>query len=87
MYVRRSHYICGQTVMEKLLDYLEEIRDLKKLCVVRFRDVQGMEAEVRGHIVKMDQVSGRDMIETDAGLLIGLDQIIAVDGRLSDDYC
>jgi len=44
-------------------------------------------SEIRAHIIKMDSVSGRDMIETDAGLTIGLDQIEAVNDQKPGNYC
>ena len=70
-----------------LKEYLEEQMDLKKICTIRFRDVQGMTTEIRGHIVKMEEVSGREIIETDAGFVIGMDQLIAVNDRASENYC
>ena len=68
-------------------DYLEEIRDLKKVCSISFRDLEGMLTVIRGRIVKMEEVSGREIIETDAGLAIGMDQIVAVNDRQQDNYC
>ena len=68
-------------------EYLEEIRDLKKVCSISFRDVEGMLTVIRGHIVKMEEVSGREIIETDAGFVIGMDQIVAVNDRQQDNYC
>jgi hypothetical protein len=68
-------------------EYLEEIRDLKKVCSISFRDVEGMLTVVRGRIVKMEEVSGREIIETDAGFVIGMDQIVAVNDRQQGHYC
>ena len=68
-------------------DYLEEIRDLKKTCSISFRDVEGMLTVIRGRILKMEEVSGREIIETDAGFVIGMDQIVAVNDRQQDNYC
>lgn len=70
-----------------LKNYLEEQMDLKKLCTIRFRDVQGAVTEIRGHIVKMEEVSGREIIETDAGFVIGMDQLIAINDRPAENYC
>jgi hypothetical protein len=70
-----------------LKHYLEEQMETKKTCHIKFRDVQGMVTDVRGHIVKMEEVSGREIIETDAGFIIGMDQIIAVDDRSAENYC
>ena len=73
--------------MEAFKEYLEEQKDLKRTCTIRFRDVQGMDTTIQGHIIRMDEVSGRDIIETDAGFVIGMDQIISVNDRLQDNYC
>jgi hypothetical protein len=71
----------------KLKEYLEEQMDLKNVCTIKFRDVQGMVTEIRGHIVKMEEVSGREIIETDAGFVIGMDQLISVNDRPAENYC
>ena len=68
-------------------DYIEEIRDLKKVCSISFRDVEGMLNLIRGKILKIEEVSGRDIIETDAGFVIGMDQIVAVNDRQQPNYC
>ena len=68
-------------------DYLEELMDLKRPCTIKFRDVQGAVTQVRGHIVKMEEVSGREIIETDAGFVIGMDQIISINDRPQANYC
>jgi hypothetical protein len=50
----------GETeVMDLLKDYLEEQMDLKRTCSITFRAVDGGVSTVRGHIVKIDTVSGR----------------------------
>jgi hypothetical protein len=72
---------------DAFLDYLEEIRDRKKVCSISFRDVQGMLTVIRGRILKIEEVSGREIIETDAGLVIGMDQIVAVNDRQQENYC
>jgi hypothetical protein len=73
--------------MEKFKDYLEEQMDLKRLCTIKFRDVQGAITSIKGHIIKMEEVSGREIIETDAGFVIGMDQIISVNDRQQANYC
>ena len=73
--------------MQSFKDYLEEQMDLKRSCTIRFRDVQGAVSEVKARIIKMDEVSGRQMIETDAGFAIGIDQIISINDRLQENYC
>jgi len=73
--------------MDSFKDFLEEQMDLKRPCTIKFRDVQGAIAVVKGHIVKLEEVSGREIIETDAGFAIGMDQIISVNDRLQENYC
>ncbi len=73
--------------MDSFKDYLEEQMDLKRPCTIKFKDVQGAIAVVKGHIVKMEEVSGREIIETDAGFAIGMDQIISVNDRPLENYC
>ena len=70
-----------------LKEYLEEQMDLKRTCTIKFRFVEGGITTLKGHIVKIDTVSGRDMIETDTGLIVGLDQIVEVNGKPSENYC
>lgn len=73
--------------MADFKDYLEELMDLKRTGTIKFRDVDGAVSEIRAHIIDVDEVSGRYMIKTDLGLTIGLDQIIAVNDRVQDNYC
>lgn len=73
--------------MDSFKDYLEEQMDLKRPCTIKFKDVQGAIAVVKGHIVKIEEVSGREIIETDAGFAIGMDQIISVNDRPLENYC
>jgi hypothetical protein len=67
--------------------FLEKQMDLKRTCSIRFRDVQGAVTTIKGHIIKMEEVSGREIIETDAGFVIGMDQIISVNDRPQENYC
>jgi len=71
--------------MDSFKDYLEEQMDLKRPCTIKFKDVQGAVTVIKGHIVKMDEVSGREIIETDAGFVVGMDQII--NDRAQENYC
>lgn len=73
--------------MNNLKEYMEEQMDLKRVVHIRFRDVQGALTDIRGRIVKMEEVSGREIIETDAGFVIGMDQIVAVNDRQSGNFC
>ena len=73
--------------MESFKDFLEEQMDLKRPCTIKFRDVQGAVTVIKGHIVKMDEVSGREIIETDAGCVVGMDQIISVNDKPQANYC
>ncbi len=73
--------------MDSFKAYLEEQMDLKRDCTIRFKFVDGGISTIRGHIVKMENVSGREIIETDAGLVIGMDQILEVNDRKPVNYC
>lgn len=73
--------------MDALKEYLEELMDLKRIASITFRSVEGGVSTVKGHIVKIDTVSGRDIIETDAGMVIGADQILEINGRRFENIC
>lgn len=73
--------------MMSFKDYLEEQMDLKRPCTIKFKDVQGAVTTIKGHIAKMDEVSGREILETDSGFVIGMDQIISVNDRPQENYC
>lgn len=73
--------------MDALKEYLEELLDLKRDASITFRAVDGGVSTIKGHIIKMDAVSGRDIIETDAGLVIGADQILEINGRRFENNC
>ena len=53
--------------MNTLKEYLEELMDLKKDSTIKFRSIEGGVTTVKGRIVKIDTVSHRDIVETDAG--------------------
>ena len=73
--------------MKELKNHLEELMDLKRVVSIRFRAVDGGVSETRGHIVKMETISHRDMIETDSGLVIGVDQILEINGQSFENIC
>lgn len=73
--------------MDILKEYLEELLDLKRPATITFRDVDGAVATIRGHLVNLSEVSGRTIIETDAGLVIGADQILEINGRRFENIC
>ena len=73
--------------MESFKNYLQEQMDFKRSCTIKFRDVQGAVTIIKGHIVKMEEVSGREIIETDAGFVIGMDQIISVNDHPQVNLC
>jgi hypothetical protein len=73
--------------MDALKEFLEELMDRKRLAAITFRAVDGGVSTIQCHIVKMDNVSGRDIIETDAGFVIGADQILEINGRRFENIC
>ncbi|MGZ3839219.1 MAG: hypothetical protein ACXVMS_12840 [Flavisolibacter sp.] len=73
--------------MDAFKEYIQEQMDLKRPCTIKFRSVEGGVSIIRAHIIDMSTVSERDMIETDAGFHIGLDQILQVNDRFPGNYC
>lgn len=73
--------------MEGLKEYLEELLDLKRTATITFRAVDGGVSTVKGHIVRLETVSGREIVETDAGMVIGADQILEINGRRYENNC
>ena len=73
--------------MDALKDYLEELMDLKRVATIKFRSVNGGVIEINGHIEKMEEVAGRNIIDTDAGFTIGDDQILEINGRSFENIC
>jgi hypothetical protein len=73
--------------MDALKEYLEELMDLKRSAAITFRSVEGGVSTVKGHVVKMETVSGRSIVETDAGMVIGADQILEINGRRFENIC
>jgi|GEM_PF-1964206 len=73
--------------MDRFKEYLEKQMDLKRPCTIKFRSVDGGVSTIKVHIIDMSTVSDRDMIETDAGIHIGLDQIVEVNDRMPENYC
>ena len=73
--------------MDAKKNYLEELMDLKRPAAIRFRSVEGSLTEIKGRIVKLEEVSGRLIVETDAGYVIGDDQIIEINGRSFENIC
>ncbi|RYZ52686.1 MAG: hypothetical protein EOO14_16400 [Chitinophagaceae bacterium] len=73
--------------MNSIKEHLEQLMDLKRVVNIRFRTVDGGVTELKGHIVKMENVSGREIIETDAGYVIGADQILEINGQTFENIC
>ena len=68
-------------------EYLEEMMDTKRVCTIRFKDVEGGVPTIRAHIIDIKTESTREMIQTDAGIHIGIDQLLQVNDRIPDNYC
>lgn len=73
--------------MDNFKAYLQEQMDLKRPCTITFRSVEGGVSTFKAHIIDMSTVAGRDMLETDAGFHIGLNQIVKVNDRVQENYC
>ena len=68
-------------------EYLEEMMDMKRECLIKFRDVEGGVAFLKAHILDVKTEATREMIETDAGIHIGIDSILQVNDRQQENYC
>ena len=73
--------------MQTFNDYMQELADGRKEADIRFRTVEGAVSQIRAHIIGYDAPAGRAMIETDAGIHIGIDQILEVNGRIQEKDC
>lgn len=73
--------------MADFKSYIEEVMDLKERCTIQFRSVEGAVSEISARIISMENAGGRDILDTDAGFSIGLDQIISINGRTAENYC
>lgn len=73
--------------MDDFKEYIQEQIDLKRPCTIKFRSVEGGVSVIKIRIIDMSTVADRDMIETEAGFHIGVDQIIEVNDKLRGDYC
>ena len=73
--------------MDTFKEYLEEQMDLKRPCTIKFRSVDGGISIITARITDMSSVADRDMIDTDACIHIGLDQIISVNDRQYENLC
>jgi hypothetical protein len=83
-----AEFLRMELIMAKdFREYIEELKDLKRICNIRFRNVEGAVSIIRAHIVKTENVSGREIFETDAGLVIGLDQVLEINGQVPENYC
>ncbi|MGE5518720.1 MAG: hypothetical protein ACM3VS_02255, partial [Candidatus Dadabacteria bacterium] len=71
----------------KFNDYLRDQIDLKKRCTIKFRSVEGGISTIQAHILDMKEEAGRQMIQTDAGIFIGIDQIVELNGQQPQNYC
>lgn len=67
--------------------YLEELVDLGRACTLRFRDAMGGVAELRVRLLSLEEESGRWVLETDAGMSVGVEQLVSVNGRDAALYC
>lgn len=76
-----------KTTDKAFLDYLQECADLNRLCHIRFVSVDGAVSEISVHLVRLYHEGNRQIIETDAGFSIGVDQLQAVNGRPAAYFC
>jgi len=73
--------------MEKFIEYLEEIVDLKKTCSIRFKADNGGVAAIQTRLydINLDERDG--YIKTVEGLKIRISQLVEVNGRFAQNIC
>ena len=73
--------------MEKFIEYLEEIVDLKKTCSIMFKSENGGVAAIQTRLydINLDERDG--YIKTAEGLKICISQLVEVNGRVAQNIC
>lgn len=69
------------------LSYLQQLVDERRSCSIRFRTVEGGISEMKAALVGLTSEGDRQILETDAGFSIGVDQLLQVNGRQPDNFC
>ena len=73
--------------MEKFIEYLEEIVDLKKNCSIRFKTENGGVAVIQTRLFDINLDSDDGYIKTAEGLKIQISQLVEVNGRIAQNIC
>jgi hypothetical protein len=73
--------------MEKFIEYLEEIVDLKRSCSIRFKTENGGVAIIQTKLSDINTDIEESYIKTADGLKINVSQLIEVNGRAAQNIC
>lgn len=73
--------------MDAIMEYLEELMDLKRTASIQFRSADGGLTKIKGSIIKIKNTTGQDTIEIDAGMAIAVSQIMEINGRRFENIC
>ena len=68
-------------------DYLKQLMDFQRRATITFRSVNGGVSVIKAKIVNLDATGGKELVETDAGLIIELDHILEIDGHSFENIC
>ncbi len=73
--------------MEKFIEYLEEIVDLKKSCSIRFKAENGGVASIETRLYDVNLDSNDGYVKTAEGLKIPLSHLVEVNGMRAQNIC
>ena len=73
--------------MEKFIEYLEEIVDLKRSCSIRFNAENGGIAIIQTKLSDINTDIEESYIKTADGLKINISQLIEVNDRPAQNIC
>ena len=73
--------------MESFIEYLEEIVDLKRNCIIRFKAENGGIAIIQTKLSDINRSEEEDYIKTVDGLRINISQLVEVNGRVAQNIC
>ena len=66
---------------------LEALAAVHRSVEIIFRSGEGGRSIIRDRIAGLYTLEGREWLRTGSGLVIGLDKLIQVDGKIPSNYC
>ena len=73
--------------MDKFLEYLEELADLKINCSIKFKADNGGVSVIQSRLRDINTKQSQGYIQTAEGLKINISQLIEVNGRQPQNFC